>query len=232
MPESINDESANDDSDQFATESAEHSSLKSLNNLPTIESGKIWENRSTKEVLLAIFKSKKADYAIARMASEDGVVDGEFLITKSTNVQGARLLNDEMVGYPALFAMLKIQHGSYSLLDCSNSPADAAHLEEGLKIRVNQLVNALPDLPSTLDELAGAGGTGMSRMRSYEGSELPSEAEVAEEKLARKSAKADRAEQVVSTDARPQTGLSPVLIASIVMLLVLAVAGAFMFLHH
>ncbi len=230
MNESMND-GVDDVVNDAIDESEIESSNSSLNNLPTIESGKIWENRSTKEVLLAIFKSKKAEYAIARMASEDGVVDGEFLITKSTNVQGARLLNDEMIGYPALFAMLKIQHGSYSLLDCSNSPADAAHLEEGLKIRVNQLVNALPDLPATMEELV-SGGAGMTRMRSYEGSDLPSEADIAEEKLARKSAKADKTDQVATTDARPQTGISPVLIATIVMVLVLAVAGAFMFMHH
>jgi len=183
--------------------------------------------------LLAIFKSKKADYAIARLASDDGQVDGEFLITKSTNVQGARLLDDQLTGYPALYAMLKIEQGTYSLIDCSGSPAEAAHLEDGLKIRVNQLFNALPDLPTTSEELARGGGTGMTRMRSYEGSEASSEAELAEEKQARKSAaKVGKSEQLVTTDARPQTGLSPVLIAAIVMVLVLAVSGAFMFLHH
>jgi hypothetical protein len=73
-----------------------------MNELPTIESGKIWENRSTKEILLAIQKGKKAEYAIARMASEFGEIDGEFLIVKSTYIHGARLLEDKLTGFDAL----------------------------------------------------------------------------------------------------------------------------------
>lgn len=83
-----------------------------MNELPTIESGKIWQIRSTKEILFAIQKGKKADYAIARMASI-GEIDGEFLIVKSTYVHGARLLEDKLTGFDALATLLTIDHGTY-----------------------------------------------------------------------------------------------------------------------
>lgn len=201
-----------------------------MNELPTIESGKIWENRSTKEILLAIQKGKKADYAIARMASEFGEIDGEFLIVKSTYVHGARLLEDKLTGFDALATLLTIDHGTYSLMDCSEFPQEAAHLEEGLKIRLNLLVNALPNLPATAEELALT-GTAMTRMRSYEGNELPSGEEKAEAKIAKKM-KPEANDLAPVGDARERSGLSPVMIAVIVMVIVLAGAGVMMFVRH
>ncbi|MBP6744488.1 hypothetical protein KA344_04610 [bacterium] len=201
-----------------------------MNELPTIESGKIWENRSTKEILLAIQKGKKADYAIARMASEFGEIDGEFLIVKSTYVHGARLLEDKLTGFDALATLLTIDHGTYSLMDCSEFPQEAAHLEEGLKIRLNLLVNALPNLPATAEELALT-GSAMTRMRSYEGNELPSGEEKAEAKSAKKL-KPEGSELAPVGDARERSGLSPVMIAIIVMVIVLAGAGVMMFVKH
>ena len=201
-----------------------------MNELPTIESGKIWENRSTKEILLAIQKGKKADYAIARMASEFGEIDGEFLIVKSTYVHGARLLEDKLTGFDALSTLLTIDHGTYSLMDCSEFPQEAAHLEEGLKIRLNLLVNALPTLPATAEELALT-GSAMTRMRSYEGNELPSGEEKAEAKSAKKL-KPEGGDLAPVGDARERNGLSPVMIAVIVMVIVLAGAGIMMFVRH
>lgn len=201
-----------------------------MNELPTIESGKIWENRSTKEILLAIQKGKKADYAIARMASEFGEIDGEFLIVKSTYVHGARLLEDKLTGFEALATLLTIEHGTYSLMDCSEFPQEAAHLEEGLKIRVNLLINALPALPATAEELALT-GTAMTRMRSYEGNEVPTGQEQAAAKSARKMQSEANDLNPVG-DARERTGISPVMIAVIVMVIVLAGAGVMMFAKH
>lgn len=201
-----------------------------MNELPTIESGKIWENRSTKEILLAIQKGKKADYAIARMASEFGEIDGEFLIVKSTYVHGARLLEDKLTGFDALATLLTIEHGTYSLMDCSEFPQEAAHLEEGLKIRVNLLINALPALPATAEELALT-GTAMTRMRSYEGNEVPTGQEQAAAKSARKM-QSEANDLSPVGDARERTGISPVMIAVIVMVIVLAGAGAMMFVRH
>jgi hypothetical protein len=205
-----------------------------MNELPTIESGKIWENRSTKEILFAIMKGKKADYAVARVVSDDGAIDGEFLISKSSYVLGAHLLEDELVGYDALATLLTIDQGSYSLLDYSRNVEGAAHLEDGLKIRLTQLVNTLPNLPATLEELANAGGGGsaMSRMRSYEGNELPTNAETAAAKSARQSLNDDATGGKVSTDARQSSGPNPVMVAIIVMVLIVGAAALYFFLPH
>ena len=201
-----------------------------MNELPTIESGKIWENRSTKEILLAIQKGKKAEYAIARMASEFGEIDGEFLIVKSTYVHGARMIEDKLTGYDALATLLTIDQGTYSLIDCSEFPQEASHLEEGLKIRLNLLINALPALPATAEELALT-GSAMTRMRSYEGNEVPSSEEAAAVKSARKM-KPEASELSTVSDARERSGLSPVMISIIVMVIILAGAGIMMFAKH
>lgn len=204
-----------------------------MNELPTIESGKIWENRSTKEILFAILKGKKADYAVARLVSDDGNIDGEFLISKSNYVIGARLVDDELVGYDALATLLTIDQGSYSLLDYSRNTEGAAHLEDGMKIRITQLVNTLPNLPATLDELlSSAGGGAMSRMRSYEGNETPTNAEEAAAKSARSSLNDDSSSGAVSSNARQATGPNPVVIAAIVMVAILAVAAIYFFMPH
>ncbi|CAN5202425.1 hypothetical protein BH11CYA1_BH11CYA1_32250 [soil metagenome] len=201
-----------------------------MNELPTIESGKIWENRSTKEILVAIQKGKKAEYAIARMASEFGEIDGEFLIVKSTYVHGARMLEDKLTGFDALSTLLTIEHGTYSLVDCSEFPQEAAHLEDGLKIRLNLLINALPNLPASAEELALT-GSAMTRMRSYEGNEVPSNEEAAAVKSARKM-KPEASDLSPVGDARDRTGISPVLISIIVMVLILAGAGIMMYAKH
>lgn len=144
-----------------------------MTELPTIESGKIWENRSIKEVLYGIMKGRKAEYAVARICSEDGNIDGEFLINRSNTIQGARLLEPDVGGWEALRQLLSVQQGSYSLLDLSKCPEEASYLEEGLKVRINQLVNMLPNLPDDLGEVINS--PSMTRMRSYDPSELVEE---------------------------------------------------------
>lgn len=68
----------------------------------------------------------------------------------------------------------------------------------------------------------------MTRMRSYEGNELPSGEEKAEAKSAKKL-KPEGSELAPVGDARERSGLSPVMIAIIVMVIVLAGAGVMMF---
>lgn len=125
-----------------------------MNELPTIESGKIWEGRGSKELVYGIMKNKKCDYAVLRIAGQDLSVEGEILIAKSSTVNGAALLEGES-GYGALKILLEVAEGTYSILDYSKCQAEAAHLEQGLKVRLNQVVNSLPNLPATLDEFNG-----------------------------------------------------------------------------
>ena len=139
-----------------------------MNELPaptTIESGKIWENRSTKEILYGIAKIKKADYAILRIASHDINIDGEILLSKGSTVSGARLILEDgpVEGYPALKALLSVHDGTYSLLDYSQISDQAVHLEQGLKVKINQLLNALPNLPDTVEELTEGAVVGKIR---------------------------------------------------------------------
>ncbi|MCA0314516.1 MAG: hypothetical protein LCH63_11865 [Candidatus Melainabacteria bacterium] len=166
---------SNEESGQAAEEPVGTSSQPAPQ--PTLESGKIWENRTTKEILYGISKAKKSDYAVLRLASHDINIDGELLISKGSTVNGARLLLEEgsVEGYPAMKALLKITDGTYSLLDYSATQANAMHLEQGLKVRINNLLTSLPHLPETLEELNE--GAAVAKMRSFNPSELESQPE-------------------------------------------------------
>ncbi|MBS1991193.1 MAG: hypothetical protein JSS83_11785 [Cyanobacteria bacterium SZAS LIN-3] len=135
-----------------------------LSAVPEIETGRIWEQRSTKEILMGILKAKKAEYAVALLASTDGSVQGEMLIVKSVVIHGAKLVDPDLSGYEALKVMLAIPHGTYTLLDVSDYVDQAQQLEQGLNVRITPLANALPNLPDSVDDLMGA--SNISRIRS------------------------------------------------------------------
>ncbi|MBK7746285.1 MAG: hypothetical protein IPP57_13010 [Candidatus Obscuribacter sp.] len=141
--------------------------------IPTIDSGKIWEDRTTKEILLGITKAKKSDYAVLRIASQGLSIDGELLISKCSTIQGAKTIDPEVTGYTAVRILLSVEEGTYSLLDYKEEPEQAAHLEQGLKVRINQVINALPNLPDLAEQLSDSTATG--RMRAIAPVELEPE---------------------------------------------------------
>ena len=142
--------------------------------MPEIETARIWEQRSTKEVLLGILRAKKADYAVALFASTDGAIQGEMLIVKSVVIHGAKLVEPDLVGYEALKVMLAIPHGTYTLLDVSEYVESAQQLEQGMSVRMTPLANALPHLPDSVDGLMG---NTISRIRSKGPVDLEAELE-------------------------------------------------------
>lgn len=203
-----------------------------MSELPTIESGKIWENRSIKEVLFAIQKGRKAEYAVARICSDDGEIDGEFLINRSNTIQGARLLEPDIGGWEALKKLLTVEHGSYSLLDVSGCPEEASYLEEGLKVRINYLVNNLPNLPDNPEE--NNNNPSMARIRAYVPSELPEDQD--RDRKTSVSGMRRPADLSESTDEKPPTKQDRpnlLLIGGLVLvvIVILAVAIIFMMPH-
>lgn len=201
-----------------------------MTELPTIESGKIWENRSIKEVLYGIMKGRKADYAVARICSEDGNIDGEFLINRSNTIQGARLLEPDIGGWEALRQLLSVQQGSYSLLDLSKCPEEASYLEEGLKVRINQLVNMLPNLPEDLGEVINS--PSMTRMRSYDPSELTEEGD-RKTSLTGARRPADLSEGEDKAESKPASPPNvPLFIGIAVFIVILLAAAVFFLMPH
>lgn len=200
--------------------------------LPTIESGKIWENRSVKEVLYGIMKGRKAEYAVARICSEDGAVDGEFLINRSNTIQGARLLEPDIGGWEALKKLLSVQQGSYSLLDLTRCPEEASYLEEGLKIRINHLVNLLPELPDSPDEVNNS--PSMARIRSYDPSELTEEPEKDRKTSLtgmRRPTDVAAQEPAEQSEAAPKAN-KVILIGVAVLIIIILIAAVVMLLPH
>lgn len=191
-----------------------------MNELPTLESGKIWENRTTKEILYGIARAKKSDYAVLRIASQDIDVDGEILIAKNTTIQGARLIEQEVDGYTALRALLLVTDGTYSLVDFNQSQAMAAHLEQNLKIRINQIINTLPNLPDTYEELVG--GAAVGKIRTFDTSEFENPAASMETSLKEKRFVPEKELRVETAEEASKRTL-PVTIIGVVAVIMLAV---------
>lgn len=135
-----------------------------LSKVPELETARIWEQRTGKEILHGILKAKRSDYSVALFASTDGSVQGEMLVVKSVIINGAKLVDPDLSGYEALKVMLTIPHGTYTLLDVTNYADSAQQLEQGLNLRITPLANALPNLPDSIEELQSA--SQISRIRS------------------------------------------------------------------
>lgn len=131
--------------------------------MATLDSGKIWEDRTTKEILLGITKNRKAELIVLHISSQGQSIEGDILISKSSTVNGAHMLDPETVGYKALKVLLGVEHGSFVISDASENPA-SADLEQNLKLRLNHIINALPDLPERVELLTD--GTATARLRS------------------------------------------------------------------
>jgi hypothetical protein len=154
-----------------------------LSKVPELESARIWEQRTGKEILHGILKAKRSDYSVALFASTDGSVQGEMLVVKSVIINGAKLVDPDLSGYDALKVMLTIPHGTYTLLDVTNYADSAQQLEQGLNLRITPLANALPYLPDSMEELQSA--SQISRIRSKGPADL--ETAVVQEKPPRRS---------------------------------------------
>jgi hypothetical protein len=134
-----------------------------------VTQGKISASRTPREMLYSILKLKKVAIGLLRMTT--GSVEGEILICNATFVVGARLKNSNQIGYKAIRKLLMIKEGKFEYLDMGD--AQLADVDQGLKVRLTQLINKLPELPSNYDELAGANT--LNKIRAVEAGEIPTE---------------------------------------------------------
>lgn len=132
--------------------------------------GKIWASRTTREILWSVMKYKKVAVGVLHISGPNETVEGDICIHNGIFVVGGKLSKGRD-GYDAIKALLMLKEGKFEYLDYSD--VDVPEFNQGLKIRLTQLINKLPTLPPTLEELMGANT--LNRMRSFEAGQAPSE---------------------------------------------------------
>jgi hypothetical protein len=135
--------------------------------------GKIWANRTTREILWSVMKYKKVAVGVLHIVGPNENLVGDICIHNGIFAVGGKLKNGKMEGYDAIRTLLMLKDGKFEYLDYSD--VDVPELNNNLKIRLTQLINKLPSLPPQLEELMGANT--LNRMRSFQAGEAPTEAE-------------------------------------------------------
>lgn len=133
--------------------------------------GKIWANRTTREILWSVMKYKKVAVGVLHVIGPNENLEGDICIHNGIFVVGGKMTKGSRVGYDAIRTLLSLKDGKFEYLDYSD--VDVPEFNQGLKIRLTQLINKLPTLPPTLEELMGANT--LNRMRSFDAGELPGE---------------------------------------------------------
>lgn len=119
----------------------------------TIQTGKIYESRRTREVLWSLMKLRNISSGILRISSPRTHLEGDIGICKGIYVSGAMLKNSKETGYGAVRKLLAVTDGTFTYLD--NGDNGLGELDQNLHLRVTQLINLLPDLPVNHEELMG-----------------------------------------------------------------------------
>jgi len=136
-----------------------------------VTQGKIWANRTTREVLYSILKYKKIEAGVLRITGTKPVVEGEICISNGIFIIGAKLKNSTDKGYAAIRPLLMQHEGTFQYLEMGDE--DIAYLDQGLKLRLTQLINSLPALPNKYEDLIGA--STLNKIRAIQIDEVPNE---------------------------------------------------------
>jgi hypothetical protein len=132
-----------------------------------VQSGKIWANRTSREVLWSLMKLQKIDQGVLHIVSNDKNVDGCVALANGMYVLGASTKTGAS-GYKAVKQLLCLTDASFQYIDYTDS--DLGELDQDLKLRVTQLINMLPNLPENMGQMQGTNT--LNRIRAMDPDEL------------------------------------------------------------
>lgn len=142
-----------------------------MTKMRTIQSGKIWESRRTREVLWSLMKLRNIHNGVLRISSPRTHLEGDIGISKGIYVTGAKLKSSQETGYGAVRKLLSVTDGTFTYLD--NGENGLGELDQNLHLRVTQLINLLPNLPANHEELMGKNT--LNRIRAVNLEQEPAE---------------------------------------------------------
>lgn len=143
-----------------------------------VQSGKIWENRRTREVLWGLMKLQKVQNGVLRIYCSKTKLDGEIGVQRGIFLTGARTADGSLTGYQALKKLLNVSEGNFTFTD--HFDAELGTLDQNLKLRITTVINLWPDLPESLDNLSAKNT--FTRMRAAE--DAPREEEEIDQNVA------------------------------------------------
>jgi hypothetical protein len=132
-----------------------------------VKQGRIWQNQTTREVLWQIMKTK-VENGVLVITNDSKEIEGRIGISGGTTITGAQMKKSAELGWSALQILLRFEQGSFQFLDYGFN--GLGELDQGLKIRLTQIINVLPDLPKRIDQLAGPNT--LNRIRAIDPAQL------------------------------------------------------------
>ena len=129
-----------------------------------VRSGFIDEATSVADVLQFILSRCDDGFAILNIRSTDGAIDGDLAIYRGIYVIGGSLCNPALGGWPAVKRLLEVREGEFNYMQCENR-LPAGHVQ-GIKLRLTDLVSALPELPERPQQLVASRKT-LTRLRAF-----------------------------------------------------------------
>lgn len=130
----------------------------------SVQSGKIWQNRRTREVLWTLLKLQKVENGVLVINSAKPKMEGEIGVFHGIFLTGASISGSNEKGYPAMKRLLEIEEGTFNYYDYgSNGLGD---LDQGLKLRITQIINLMPNLPVNIE--AAMGKNTLNRIRAMD----------------------------------------------------------------
>jgi len=133
----------------------------------SVQSGKIWQNRRTREVLWTLLKLQKVEAGILVISSSKNKMEGEIGVFHGIFLTGAKINGTTETGYPAMKRLLEVEEGSFNYYDYSEH--GLADLDQNLKLRITQIINLMPNLPVNLESAMGKNT--LNRIRAMDASQ-------------------------------------------------------------
>lgn len=134
-----------------------------------ISTGKIWANRTAREVLWSVLKVKNVEFGVLRIVSQQKGLDGDIGVIRGIYLVGGAMRGQDTKGYDVIKLLLSQKEGTFYHLDYGDQiPAE---LDQGFKVRITDVINVLPDIPARLEDIAGKNT--LNRIRGFSPEETP-----------------------------------------------------------
>ena len=140
----------------------------------SVQSGKIWQNRRTREVLWTLLKLQKVENGVLVISSPKQKMEGEIGVFHGIFLTGATINGSNEKGYPALKRLLEVEEGSFNYYDYGTN--GLGELDQNLKLRITQIINLMPNLPVNIE--AAMGKNTLNRIRAMDQSAAEDENKV------------------------------------------------------
>jgi hypothetical protein len=111
-------------------------------------------------VLYAVLKEKQVNFGVLRISAPEHNIEGEIGVMYGVFVIGAEVRGRQERGYNAIRLLLSLASGTYEYFDYGNTPKQ----DEGIKIRLTELISLWPNLPAGMDQLVHR--TSLNRIRN------------------------------------------------------------------